>query len=141
MDVGRNYTTTTTLDDGEISTIEAALVLYLAHAQRELAKDPAAPFSSVDDRIEGIRKRLDRGAIESKLPTSDTSMSALPNSTVTVRFGLDESGILDEALTHYRAHCQGGDAQSSFSAQHEYIESIRRKLPRCIPRDERYAWL
>jgi hypothetical protein len=133
--VGSYQTTTTTLDDGEISTIETALVLYLAHAQRELAKDPAAPFSSVDHWIEGIRKRLDRGVIESKLPASDMSMSALPNFTVTVRFGLDESGLIDEALTHYRAHCQSGGAQSSFSAQHEYIESIRRKLPRP------YAWL
>ena len=135
MGVGTYQTTTTTLDDGEISTVEAALVQYQAYAQRELAKDPAAPFSSVDEWIEGIRKRLDRGVIESKPPTSYTSMSALPNFTVTVLFGLDESGILDEALTHYRAHCQRGDAQSSFSAQHEYIESIRRKLPRP------YAWL
>ena len=135
MGVTPYQTTTTTLDDGEISTVEAALVLYLAHAQRELAKDPAAPFSSVDDWIEDIRKRLDRGVIEGKLPTSDTSMSALPNSTVTVRFALNESGLIDEALTHYRAHWQSGDGPSSLAAQHEYIESIRRKLPRP------YAWL
>lgn len=141
MGVGTYQTTTTTLDDGEISTVEAALVQFQAYAQRELAKDPAAPFSNVDDWIEDIRKRLDRGVIESKLPTSDTSMSALPNFTVTVRFALNESGLTDEALTHRRAHCQGGDAQSSFSAQHEYIESIRRKLPGCYPRAQRYAWL
>ena len=68
-------------------------------------------------------------------------MTALPNFTVTVRFELDESSLIDDALTHYRAHCQSGDAPSSFSAQHEYIESTRRKLPRPFPRDERYAWL
>ena len=132
MGVRPYQTTSTTLDDGEVSTIEAALVLYLAHAQRSCsAKDPAAPFSSVDRWIEGIRKRLDRGVIESKPPASDTSMRALTSFTVTVRFALHESGLLDDAL----AHCQRGDAQSSFSAQHEYIESIRRKLP------GPYAWL
>ena len=47
MGVGTYQTTSTTLDDGEISTVEAALVLYQAYAQRELAKDCIRAFTPV----------------------------------------------------------------------------------------------
>ena len=97
-----------TFDDGEMFIVEAALNAYQEHARNELARNPSAPFSGTDEWAARIRKKLYLGMSANKPPVSNatTQVDRLPQFVFNVLFDLFESGILEEALRHYRAHCQ-----------------------------------
>ena len=142
LNLAREYTPTTTFNDGEMFAVEQALMHYQAHARKELAKDPRAPFSGVDEDIERIRMKLYRGMSASQPAASDaeTQTDLLPRFIFTALLGLSESVCLDDALTHYQAHCQKEREQGAPSpvwACDEYIESTRKKLPTSSPE---YRW-
>jgi hypothetical protein len=119
-----------TFDDGEMFIVEAALNAY-----HELARNPAAPFSGTDEWAADIRTKLYLGMSANKPSVSNatTQVDHLPQFVFNVLFNLFESGILEEALRHYRAHCQ--KQQILFKDVDEYITSIRKKLPRSIYRE------
>ena len=97
-----------------------------------LATSLQAPFSGTDEWAADIRKKLYLGMSANKPPVSNatTQVGHLPQFVFNVLFDLFESGILEEALRHYRAHCQ--KQQILFKDVDEYITSIRKKLPRSI---------